>query len=157
MAGFLGTNHTEVTFTRDEAMEILPKIVKYCGTYDVTTIRASIGMYFVCKYIAEKTRFKVVISSDISDEILVYLFAFELANGIQVHKAAKTLVKEVHKYDIVRVDRIVSGACSLEARLPFSDPDYIKACWTVPPHLRHPRVHGNGKYWLRKAFDTTND
>ena len=71
-----------MTFTREEAIEIIPKIVKYCGTYDVTTIRASIGMYFVCKYIAEKTPFKVIMSSDLSDEIQVYLFAFELANGI---------------------------------------------------------------------------
>ncbi len=69
VAEFLGTNHTEVTFTREEAMAVIPKIVKYCGTYDITTIRASIGMYFVCRYIAEKTRFKVVVSSDLSDEI----------------------------------------------------------------------------------------
>lgn len=89
-------------------------------------------MYFVAKHIQQKTRFKVIMSSDISDEVLVYLFAFELKNGVQIHKAAKTLVKEVHKYDIVRVDRIVSNACSLEARLPFSDQDYIKACWSVP-------------------------
>ena len=82
VAEFLGTKHTEVTFTREEAMQIIPKIVKHCGTYDITTIRASIGMYFVCKHIAEKTRFKVVMSSDLSDEILVYLFAFELANGL---------------------------------------------------------------------------
>ncbi len=82
VAEFIGSKHTEVTFTREEAMAVIPKIVKFCGTYDTTTIRASIGMYFVCKHIAEKTRFKVVMSSDISDEIQVYLFAFELANGL---------------------------------------------------------------------------
>ncbi len=48
---FLGTIHTEVTFTQDELLAIIPEIVRYCGTQDVTTIRASIGMYFVCKHI----------------------------------------------------------------------------------------------------------
>lgn len=90
---------------------------------------------------------------ELADEVLCYLFGFQLSSGDQIDKATKRLVKEVHKYDVVRVDRIVSGAFSMEARLPFSDVDFIQACWQIPSDKRLPSLYGHGKYWLRKAFD----
>ena len=48
-AEFIGANHHEVMITREDVLQALPRVVALLGTYDITTIRASIGMYLVCK------------------------------------------------------------------------------------------------------------
>ena len=47
VADYLGADHTEVIITKADVLEALPKVVALLGTYDITTIRASIGMYLV--------------------------------------------------------------------------------------------------------------
>ena len=55
VADYLHADHTEVIITEDDVIKALPEVVALLGTYDITTIRASIGMYLVCKYIHENT------------------------------------------------------------------------------------------------------
>ena len=42
--------------TRQEVLEALPEVVALLGTWDITTIRASLGMYLCCKKIQEAHR-----------------------------------------------------------------------------------------------------
>lgn len=55
VADYIGSEHTEVIITEKDVKDALPTVVSFLGTYDITTIRASIGMYLVCKYIHEHT------------------------------------------------------------------------------------------------------
>ena len=41
--------------TPDEVLSSLETVIQLLGTYDITTIRASIGMYLVCKAIHNQT------------------------------------------------------------------------------------------------------
>lgn len=50
-AEFLGTDHTEVIITKDDVLNSLEEVIYHLETFDITTIRASIGMYLLCKYI----------------------------------------------------------------------------------------------------------
>ena len=45
VAEYIGSHHHEVIITKEDVLEALPKVVALLGTYDITTIRASIGMY----------------------------------------------------------------------------------------------------------------
>ena len=54
VADYIGSDHTEVIINKDRVLESLEEVVSILGTYDITTIRASIGMYLVCKAIHEK-------------------------------------------------------------------------------------------------------
>ncbi len=45
VAAHIGSEHHEVLFTPEEGLEILKKIIYHLETYDITTIRASVGMY----------------------------------------------------------------------------------------------------------------
>ena len=36
--------------TKEDVLRALPTVVELLATYDITTIRASVGMYLVCKY-----------------------------------------------------------------------------------------------------------
>lgn len=55
VAVFLKTNHHEVIMTEKQAIAVVPELIKILESWDTTTIRASIGMYLLSKYIAKKT------------------------------------------------------------------------------------------------------
>ena len=54
-AQYIGSCHTEVLMTREQVLSELENVVRLLGTYDITTIRASMGMYLLCKWIHENT------------------------------------------------------------------------------------------------------
>jgi len=55
VADYIGSDHTEVIITRKDVLECLGDVIKHLESWDITTTRASVGMYLVCKYIHEKT------------------------------------------------------------------------------------------------------
>ena len=60
VADYIGSDHTEVYMTPDEVLSSLETVIQLLGTYDITTIRASMGMYLVCKAIHEQTDIRVL-------------------------------------------------------------------------------------------------
>ena len=62
VAAYLGASHTEVIITRQDVLNALEPVVALLGTYDITTIRASIGMYLVCRAIHETTDIRVLLT-----------------------------------------------------------------------------------------------
>ena len=62
VADYLGSEHTEVIMTRWQVLESLEEVIHLLGTYDITTIRASMGMYLLCKWIHENTDIRVCCS-----------------------------------------------------------------------------------------------
>ena len=53
VADFIGSNHHEIIMTKEDVFASLEFVIKSLATYDITTIRASIGMYLICKAIHE--------------------------------------------------------------------------------------------------------
>jgi asparagine synthase (glutamine-hydrolysing) len=153
VAEFLGTDHTEIIFTAEEALSVINDVIYTVETWDTTTIRASVGQYLVAKYISENTNIKVVLVGEGPDEVCSsYLFNWYAPNADQLHYAAVEYVKDIHKYDVKRVDRCLS-AFGLEARVPYLDPEFIRAYWEIPAAERLPQTRGFEKWWLRKSFD----
>ena len=74
VADFIGAEHTEVFMTPEEVIAALPDVVKLLGTWDITTIRASMGMYLCCKAIHETTDVRVLMTGEISDELFGYKY-----------------------------------------------------------------------------------
>ena len=56
VADYIGSDHTEVIITKEDVLAALEDVVQLLGTYDITTIRASMGMYLICKAIHETHR-----------------------------------------------------------------------------------------------------
>ena len=69
VAEHIGSIHKEVTFTLKEGLEAIKDVIWHLETYDVTTIRASVPMYLLSKYISENTDIKVILSGEGSDEL----------------------------------------------------------------------------------------
>lgn len=150
-ADFIGAQHTEVIMTRQQVIEALPAVVQALATYDITTIRASIGMYLVCKAIHEQTDLKVLLTGEISDELFGYKYTDFAPSAAEFQKEAAKRMRELYCYDVLRADRCLA-AHSLEARVPFGDLDFARYVMSIDP-ARKMNVYGKGKYLLRKAFE----
>lgn len=151
VADYIGSDHTEVIITRDDVVNNLEKVISVLGTYDITTIRASMGMFLVCKAIHEKTDIRVLLTGEISDELFGYKYTDFAPNADEFQKEAEKRIRELYMYDVLRADRCISEN-SLEARVPFGDIAFVEYVMSVNPELKVNK-YGKGKYLLRHAFE----
>lgn len=151
VADFLGAEHTEVIMTKDDVLAALEKVIWHLETWDITTVRASIGMYLVCKYIREKTDLKVLLTGEVSDEIFGYKYTDFAPSAAAFQQEAQKRIRELYMYDVLRADRCLA-ANSLEARVPFGDIDFVDYAMRINPERKMNR-YNKGKFLLRKAFE----
>ena len=150
-ADYIGSSHTEVIITKEDVLSALEHVVALLATYDITTIRASIGMYLVCKAIHETTDIRVLLTGEISDELFGYKYTDFAPSAEAFQEESKKRVRELHMYDVLRADRCIS-VNSLEARVPFGDLDFVSYVMAIDPKLKL-NTYGKGKYLLRHAFE----
>ena len=151
VAEFIGSHHTEVFMTPEEVLASLKDVIHLLGTYDITTIRASMGMYLVCKAIHETTDIRVLLTGEISDELFGYKYT-DFAPSAEAFQAESVKrIRELHMYDVLRADRCIS-VNSLEARVPFGDLDFVQYVMELDP-AKKMNVYNKGKYLLRHAFE----
>ena len=151
VAEYIHSNHHEVIMTREDVLKALEPVIEALGTYDITTIRASIGMYLVCKAIHEQSDIRVILTGEISDEIFGYKYTDFAPSADEFQKEAEKRIREIHMYDVLRADRCIS-VHSLEARVPFGDLAFVEYCMAIDPEKKLNR-YGKGKYLLRHAFE----
>jgi len=151
VADYLKSDHTEFLFTRQQIFDSLSTLVYNIETWDITTIRASVGMYLLCQHIARNSDVKVLLTGEISDEIFGYKYTdFAPSPGAFQMEAEKRL-GELYMYDVLRADRCISSN-GLEARVPFGDVDFVRYVMAISP-AKKMNYTGIGKYLLRKAFE----
>ena len=150
VADYIGSEHTEVIITKDDVLSSLETVIHLLGTFDITTIRASMGMYLVCRAIHEQTDIRVILTGEISDELFGYKYTDFAPNAEEFQKEAEKRIRELHMYDVLRADRCIS-VNSLEARVPFGDLDFVEYVMSIDPELKMNK-YGKGKYLLRRAF-----
>lgn len=150
VASFIGSEHYEFLMTKDEVLNIIPEVVYHLETFDITTIRAAVGMYLLCKKISEVSNVKVLFSGEISDELFGYKYTDFAPDKEAFQKESEKRIRELFQYDVLRADRCIA-AHSMEARVPFSDKELIAYVMSIDPELKR-NHYGIGKYLLRHAF-----
>ncbi len=154
VAAFLGTTHHEVYFSIGQGIAVLKQLIWHLETYDVTSVRASVPMYFLAKAITD-TGVKVVLSGEGADEIFGgYLYFRNAPSSREFQQETIDRLQKLHTADLLRADKSTM-AHGLEVRVPFLDRDFLSAAMAIDPVQRQPGTHGGvEKYILRKAFDT---
>lgn len=151
VADFIGSEHTEVIINKEDVLASLETVVHLLGTFDITTIRASIGMYLVCKWIHENTDIRVLLTGEISDELFGYKYTDFAPSAQAFQTESQKRIRELHMYDVLRADRSIS-VNSLEARVPFGDLDFVRYVMAIDPEMKLNK-YNMGKYLLRHAFE----
>ena len=137
--------------TPEMVEEALPEVISRLGTYDITTIRASMGMYLLCREIRRQTDVRVLLTGEVSDELFGYKYTDFAPSAEAFQEESCKRVRELYAYDVLRADRCIADN-SIEARVPFGDLDFVRYVMSIDPELKMNR-YGKGKYLLRKAFE----
>lgn len=163
VAEHIGSSHTNFDVPQEEWVNAIKEVIRISETFDITTVRATVGQYLICKKISETTNIKVLLIGDGSDEATGgYLYFHKAPNPMALHFETQRLLHWIHYYDVLRADRGVASN-GLEARVPFLSHEFINFYFQVDPILRIPNAHtlSTGqtnvyeKYLLRKSFDSS--
>jgi len=149
---YIGSIHTEIVMTPAEFFDAIPSVIYDIESFDITTVRASVGNWLVAREIM-KTDCKVVFNGDGSDELFGgYLYFHRAPSDEEFEEESTRLLKDIHLFDVLRSDRCISSH-GLEPRTPFLDKDFVNVVKSVDVHLRRPSTTQIEKWVLRKAFD----
>ncbi len=151
VAEYLGTEHTEVIMTKDDVLNALREVIYHLETWDITTIRASIGMYLLCHWIHKNTDIKVIMTGEVSDELFGYKYTDFAPSPEAFQEESQKRIRELYMYDVLRADRCIS-ANALEGRVPFADLRFVDYAMAINPDKKM-NHYNKGKYLLRHADD----
>ena len=154
VANHIGSEHHEIVMTPADFLDAIPAVIRDIESYDITSVRASVGNWLVSREIRRRTDCKVVFNGDGSDEVFGGYLYFYKAPGDEAFEAeSERLLQDIHMYDVLRSDRSISSH-GLEARTPFLDKQFVAVARSISSKLRRPVKDAQcEKYILRKAFD----
>ena len=156
VADMIGSDHHEFQVDIQDFIDAVEDTIYTLGTYDITTIRASVGHRMVCKLLSENSDVVVLFSGETADEMGGYLYFGKAPTAEDFQLECKRLLDDIHFFDGLRSDRSISQ-WGLESRVPFSDREFMRYYMSIDPKLRqfgdgHPKERIE-KYILRKAFE----
>ena len=155
VAKHIGSRHHHVQLSEADFLQVLEETVYMLGSFDVTTIRASVGHMLISSYVSKHSSVKVLFSGETADEFGSYLY-FQNAPGAEdFQQEAIRLLSDIHFFDMKRGDRSISYA-GLEARVPFADKAFMQYYMGIDPQMRMFGRERMEKYLIRKAFADDN-
>lgn len=149
VAEHLGLDHTERIYTADEALAVLPEVVRSIEAYEPSLVRSALPNYLVAQTAAESV--KVVLTGEGADELFAGYDHLRAIDQDQLQAELERSVRGLHNLNLQRCDR-VSMTFGLEARVPFLDLDMVALAEQIPLAWRLPGELGQEKAILREAF-----
>ena len=156
VAQHIDSIHHRICLTTQDFIDAIPNVIRDIESYDITTVRASVGNWLIGKYIKENTDIKVVFNGDGSDEIGGgYLYFYNAPTNEEFESECERLLTEINLYDVLRSDRSMA-AHGLEARTPFLDKQVVATWLSFDTQYRRPLNQQMEKHILRKAMQADN-
>jgi asparagine synthase (glutamine-hydrolysing) len=151
VAEHFDTNHRELLFDVQEGLDNLENVIWSLESYDTTTVRASVPMWLLSRFISNETDCKVILSGEGSDELFGGYLYFHYAPDVQAFTDENTRrLMLIHQFDGLRADRCMA-AHGLELRVPFLDRNVVEFGMSMNQNDKMPK-DGVEKWYLRDAF-----
>ena len=135
---------------------VVERVIYVLESWDTTTIRSSIPMYLMSKYIRDNTDVKVIMSGEGSDELFGgYLYFHNAPNSHEFLRESFRLLDDIYLYDGLRADR-TTASNGLEVRVPFLDLEFTQYIKNIDTDYKMPQLYDNKmveKYILRDAHN----
>ena len=155
VADHIGTRHHHVELEESDFLSAIDETIYMLGSYDVTTIRASVGHMLIARYVRDHSDVKVLFSGETADEFGSYLYFQNAPGPIAFQQESIRLLEDIQYFDMKRGDRSISYA-GIEARIPFADKAFMEYYMSIDPKLRMFGPEKMEKYLIRKAFSEGN-
>ncbi|EDW73125.1 uncharacterized protein Dwil_GK16811 [Drosophila willistoni] len=137
VAKSIDSDHKELIFEIEEALDGIRDIVYHLETYDVTTVRCSLPMLFLARYI-KSTGIKMILSGEGADEIFGgYLYFHKAPSKEEFHWELVKRVHQLHNSDCLRANK-VAMAKGIELRVPFLDTAFVNEVMSIRPEDKIP-------------------
>ncbi len=151
VAEYLDTEHYESVYTAEDAVRVLPEVVRTIESFDPSLVRSAVPNYILAEFTAKHV--KVVLTGEGADEIFAgYEYLEDFRTEEDLHAELVRTIEGLHDLNLQRADR-VTMAHGLEARVPFLELDMISLGLSLPAGWK---LAGEGqpeKRLLRQAFD----
>lgn len=156
VAKHINSNHTEFIVTPEECLKRIDDVIYQNETYDCTTTRASVFNRMLVEKIKESNpEIKVLFVGEFSDELSGgYSYFHNAPNEKEFHNECIRLLNDIYLFDSLRCDRSIASQ-GIEARVPFSDKQFIEYYLSIDPKLRMPRksdILGYNNQKIEKAL-----
>ena len=154
VADHIGSIHHERIVTAEECLALIPEVIRAIETFDITTVRASVGNYLVGQLVRQETpAVKVVLNGDGADEAMGgYLYMRAAPSDAAFETETTRLLTDMHRYDVLRSERSMA-ANGLESRSPFLDRQFLSIVRGLPTSALRPSREILEKSMMRSAFD----
>ena len=156
VSNYIGSTHTHLMVTEEQMLGAIEKVIGEIGSYDTTTVRASIGNYLICEYIKQKGECVYLFNGDGADELMGgYLYFHNAPDAETFDKECRRLLENIHYFDVLRSDRSIGGN-GLAPRTPYLDRAFVDYYLQIPSLVRFAAQMKCEKYLIRHACDPYN-
>ena len=146
-----GTEHHELVYTGEDAIDLVPQIIAELESFDPTLVHSAVPHHLVSKLASEHVR--VVLAGEGADELFAgYAHYGRHTSGAELHEELLETLEGMHIGGLQRVDRM-AGAHGIEPRLPFLDLDVVELALALPPEWKLISADRPAKWMLRRAFE----
>lgn len=148
VAGFIGSDHHEVTVDFAQMSAALPKVIYHLESFDALLVRSSITNYLVAQAAAEYV--PVVFSGEGGDELFAGYAYLKTLEPAALPAELIDIIGRLHNTALQRVDRCASAHGTV-AHVPFLAPEVVALALQIPVEFK--LRDGVEKWILRRALD----